>query len=138
MAIQHEVSCTGNAHNDTKSDPESSIPFGLVAILVITNFWPQENVANVFSWRAFTSIDFVGGFTLLCSSGVLVFALQQAGSQTFAWNSPEIIAAFTFSSVCWIVFVWWELLIELRRRQHIEPIFPIRLILRRVYSAGLV
>lgn len=115
-----------------------SIPFGLVTILAITNFWPPEDVAHFFSWRAFTSIDFVGSATLLASSGCLVFAVQQAGSQTFEWKSPVIISALVISATSWVVFVWWEVFLETKSWRRIEPIFPIRLMLRRVYSAGLL
>lgn len=115
-----------------------SIPFGLVAILVVTNFWPRENAANVFSWEAFIRIDFIGGVTLLSSSSILVFAVQQAGSQVLTWNSPTIISALSISGICWIGFIWWEIVLELQRRRSVEPIFPIRLLLRRVYSAGLL
>ncbi|KAJ4263753.1 hypothetical protein NW762_005786 [Fusarium torreyae] len=115
-----------------------NIPFGLIAILTITNLWPHEEVAHFFSWKAFISIDFVGSATLLASSGFLVFAVQQAGSQTFSWGSPAIISALAISGVSWIVFVWWEVYLETKPRRNIEPIFPIRLMLRRVYSAGLL
>jgi hypothetical protein len=117
---------------------DDSIPFGLVAILIIANFWPHENVAGILSWKAFTSIDFVGSTTLLTSSGFLVFAIQQAGSQTFEWGSVAIISALIISGVSWIAFVLWEVLLEMNKFPHIEPIFPIRLMLRRVYASGLV
>ncbi|KAG9499807.1 hypothetical protein J7337_008268 [Fusarium musae] len=115
-----------------------NIPFGLVAILTITNLWPHEEVSHFFSWKAFTSIDFLGSATLLTSSGFLVFAVQQAGSETFVWGSPEIISALVISGVSWLVLVWWEVHLETRPLRSIEPIFPIRLMLRRVYSAGLL
>ncbi|KAJ3467284.1 hypothetical protein MRS44_004848 [Fusarium solani] len=115
-----------------------NIPFGLATILAITNLWPHEDVAHIFSWKAFTSIDFIGSATLLSSSGFLVFAVQQAGSQTFSWGSPEIISALAISGVSWIVFVCWEVFLETKPHRRIEPIFPIRLMLRRVYSAGLL
>ncbi|RBR05303.1 uncharacterized protein FIESC28_11388 [Fusarium coffeatum] len=123
--------------NDTD---KVSIPFGLIAILTITNLWPHEEVAHFFSWRAFVSIDFLGSATLLASSGFLVFAIQQAGSETFAWGSPEIISALAISGVSWFVFVWWEVNLETKPKpmRNIEPIFPIRLMLRRVYSSGLL
>ncbi|XWX02155.1 hypothetical protein V2A60_010187 [Cordyceps javanica] len=114
-----------------------NIPFGLVAMLAITNFWPPENAANMLSWEAFTKIDFIGGITLLSSSGLLVFAIQQAGSQTYAWNSAQIIITLVISAVCWILFIAWQIFLEVKSCFGIEPIFPIRLISRRVYSAGL-
>lgn len=116
----------------------SSIPFGLVVMLAITNFWPPENVDHILSWKAFRRIDFIGGVTLLCSSGLLVFAIQQGGSQAYAWNSPEIITTLITSVVCWATFIFWQILLELRGYQGIEPVFPIRLMQRRVYSAGLL
>ncbi|KAH7316498.1 major facilitator superfamily-domain-containing protein [Stachybotrys elegans] len=115
-----------------------NIPFGLVAILIITSFWPHEDVASIFSWQTFTSIDFIGSTTLLFSSGFLVFAVQQAGSQTFSWQSPAIISALIISSLSWAAFVWWEVLLETRRYRQIDPIFPIKLMLRRVYASGLL
>lgn len=109
-----------------------------MTILCITNFWPQEDVEHFFSWAAFRRIDFVGSATLLSSSGFLVFAIQQAGSQTFAWESPEIVSALAVSGASWVAFVWWEVFLEMKAYRRIEPIFPIRLMLRRVYSAGLL
>lgn len=135
MVVQHQVSVWLNLK--VVANP-CSVPFGLVTILCITNFWPQEDVANFFSWKAFTSIDFIGSATLLTSSGFLVFAVQQAGSQTFEWKSPEIISALAISGVSWVVFVWWEVLLATKEYRRIEPIFPIRLMLRRVYSSGLL
>ncbi|KAL7795896.1 major facilitator superfamily domain-containing protein [Trichoderma ceciliae] len=115
-----------------------NIPFGLVAILAITSFWPLEEVSHLLSWEAFTSIDVFGSTTLLCSSSLLVFAIQQAGSQTFAWSSPEIISALVISGLSWAGFICWEVILDSKRHRHIEPIFPIRLMLRRVYASGLL
>ncbi|UKZ81123.1 hypothetical protein TrVFT333_008893 [Trichoderma virens FT-333] len=115
-----------------------NIPFGLVAILAITSFWPLEEVSHLLSWEAFASIDFIGSATLLCSSSLLVFAIQQAGSQTFAWSSPVIISALIISGISWSAFIYWELVLDSKRHRHIEPIFPIRLMLHRVYAASLL
>lgn len=115
-----------------------NVPCGLVTILIITNFWPQENVADLLSWTAFRSIDFLGSATMLSSSGFLVFAMQQAGSQALAWNSPEIIVSFILAIVSWLIFILWEVHLARKRHRHVEPIFPIQLIGKRVYAAGLL
>ncbi|KAG6013265.1 hypothetical protein E4U43_007407 [Claviceps pusilla] len=115
-----------------------NVPCGLVTILAITNLWPQEDVADLLSWSAFRSIDFLGSVTLLSSSGFLVFAMQQAGSQALAWNSPAIIASFIISILSWLIFILWEVHLAHKRYHHIEPIFPIHLIGKRVYAAGLL
>ncbi|KHN94262.1 Major facilitator superfamily domain, general substrate transporter [Metarhizium album ARSEF 1941] len=115
-----------------------NIPFGLITILILTNFWPHEDAADLLSWTAFKSIDFLGSATLLCGSGFLVFAMQQAGSQTLAWQSPAIVISFTLSILTCIVFVTWELHLSRKRHRHIEPIFPIGLMGKRVYAAALL
>ncbi|XP_044721573.1 major facilitator superfamily domain-containing protein [Hirsutella rhossiliensis] len=115
-----------------------NIPCGLVTMLAITNFWPREEAVHLLSWRGFSRIDFIGSAALICSSGFLVYALQQGGSQSSAWNSPEIVSTFVLSGICWIVFVGWEVFLDKKRFGSVEPIFPIRLMCRRVYAAGLV
>ncbi|KYK60648.1 Major facilitator superfamily domain, general substrate transporter [Drechmeria coniospora] len=115
-----------------------NIPCGLMTILFITNFWPEEKAAHLLSWRAFTRIDFVGSVSLLCSSGLLVFAMQQAGSQTFDWGSPAIVSTIVLSAITFVVFVWWEVFLESKGLRHVEPIFPMHLMSRRVYVAGLL
>ncbi|KAG5958078.1 hypothetical protein E4U58_005521 [Claviceps cyperi] len=115
-----------------------NVPCGLVTILVITSFWPQERVADLLSWSAFRSIDFLGSAMLIFSSGFLVFAMQQAGSQVLAWNSPGIIVSFIVSILSWLTFILWEIHLARKRHRHIEPIFPIHLMGKRVYAAGLL
>jgi hypothetical protein len=109
-----------------------------VTIVAITNLWPDEQVSSLFSWQAFKKIDFLGGVALLCSSGLLVFAVQQAGSQTFSWDSAAIVSTLAISALSWIVFVAWEVRLEIQQIKDIEPIFPIRMMLNRVYTAGLL
>lgn len=138
MAVQYEVCHHETANWTMQTANISSVPFGLVTILAITNLWPDEQVSSLFSWDAFTRIDFVGGGALLCSSGLLVFAVQQAGSQTFAWNSPVIISTLAISGLSWIAFIVWEVQLEVRGSKRVEPVFPIRLMLNRVYTAGLL
>lgn len=115
-----------------------NVPFGLVVMGAIVLCWPLEpQSANIFSWSAFTSIDFIGGFSLLFASGFLVYGIQQGGSEAAAWDDPEIIAALTIAGVCLTVFVCWEYALSQRRFPHIAPIFPVRLASNRVYMAGL-
>ena len=138
MVIQHEVCSNKTRHGQHLWLTRPSVPFGLVTIVAITNLWPDEHVSSLFSWNAFKKIDFLGGIALLCSSGLLVFAVQQAGSQTFSWNSAAIVSTLAISTLSWIVFVAWEVRLEMRQTSQIEPIFPIRLMLNRVYTAGLL
>ena len=106
--------------------------------MALSNLWPDENVAHMLSWHAFTSIDFIGGVSLLCGCGFLVFALQQAGSQALAWDSLAIILSFIVSGVSCLIFAGWETYLAHKRYRHVEPIFPIELMKRRPYAAGLL
>ncbi|KAM0280661.1 hypothetical protein ACHAQH_003969 [Verticillium albo-atrum] len=116
-----------------------NVPFGLAILGAISCFWPHEpQMANVLSWSAFISIDFVGGFSLLCATGFLVYGTQWGGSQVVAWDDPEIVAALTIASACWIIFLTWEYLLAKKRFPHIQPLFPVRLATERVYMTGLL
>ncbi|KAM0333533.1 hypothetical protein ACHAQA_002198 [Verticillium albo-atrum] len=116
-----------------------NVPFGLVILGVISCCWPHETqLANVFSWSAFISIDFVGGLSLLCASGFLVYGIQQGGSQVAAWSAPEIVATLTIASLCWIIFIAWEYMLAKKHFLHLQPLFPVRLATERVYMTGLL
>lgn len=95
-------------------------------------------MAGLLSWDAFTRIDFLGSASLLCGSGFLIFAMQQAGSQTFAWGSPTIVSSLVLSGLSCALFVWWEVYLSTKRGHRVEPVFPIGLMCRRVFAAGLV
>ncbi|KAH6697430.1 drug resistance transporter [Plectosphaerella plurivora] len=115
-----------------------NVPFGLAVLGALVICWPAEpQAAHIFSRAAFNSIDFVGGFSLLCGSGFLVYGIQQGGSEAAAWSDPEIIAALSIASLSWIIFFGWEYLLARQRFPHIAPIFPVRLATNRVYMAGL-
>lgn len=103
------------------------------------SFWPDEKIANMFSWAAFCSIDFVGGVTLLCASGLLVFGIQQGGSGMTGWADPAVTAALVIAGVCWLMFISWEVILSYELLSaKIQPMFPIRLIGHRVYMGGLM
>lgn len=115
-----------------------NIPFGLAVLGALIVCWPAEpHAAHIFSLSAFHSIDFVGGFSLLCGSGFLVYGIQHGGSEAAAWDDPEIVAALSIASLSWIIFIGWEYLLSHQRFPHVAPIFPVRLATNRVYMAGL-
>ncbi|PHH89368.1 hypothetical protein CDD83_6190 [Cordyceps sp. RAO-2017] len=115
-----------------------NIPCGLVTMMAITNSWPREDAAHLLSRKGLSRVDFIGSAALVCSSGFLVYAIQQGGSQSSRWDSPEVVVTFVLSAVGWLVFVGWEAFLEKRQFWKVEPIFPMRLMGRRVYTAGLV
>ncbi|KKF93399.1 putative transporter C3H1.06c [Ceratocystis platani] len=73
-----------------------NIPAGMAVSLLLTLSWPVslreiDSPLSRYTWTSFTSIDFVGSGTLLCSSCLMIFALQQAGSGVSMWDSPGIL-----------------------------------------------
>lgn len=116
-----------------------NIPFGLVVMVALAYCWPREpqSLNMLTSWSAFASIDFVGGTSLLFASGLLVYAVQQGGSQASAWSDVELVSALSLALLCWVVFFSWEALLAFERFPHIRPIFPVRLASNRVYMAAL-
>ncbi|KAH8907444.1 MFS general substrate transporter [Coniochaeta sp. PMI_546] len=114
-------------------------PFGVVAIGFLLVWWPDKQRQHL-KWRdTFAKIDFIGNVLLISASALLVFAMQQAGSLVVNWQDPEIVVTLTFSGLSWLGLCLWELLLGTRlQRLRIEPIFPIRLALKRAYVSGLL
>ncbi|CEJ93555.1 hypothetical protein VHEMI09135 [[Torrubiella] hemipterigena] len=115
-----------------------NIPVGLVVMLILANFWPHDDAPHILSLSALRSIDFLGSIALLLGSGLLVFAMQQAGSWTMSWADPVIISSLVLSCVSWAAFVYRQMRLGSNRKSTIEPIFPVRLMSCRVYLSGLL
>ncbi|KAI0595227.1 major facilitator superfamily domain-containing protein [Biscogniauxia sp. FL1348] len=116
-----------------------NIPFGVLMIAALYLTWPPVLGRRFGGWEAIRRIDFLGNILIVAACALLVFSLQEAGSYTYTWNSPVIIAALCISSVSWVIFIAWELYLGLRRTAtRIEPVFPLRLALNRVYSISII
>ncbi|OTB04013.1 hypothetical protein M426DRAFT_73723 [Hypoxylon sp. CI-4A] len=114
-----------------------NVPVGV--IMVISLYWvaPPEARLGRRGWTAIRKIDFIGNISVVLACALLVFALQEAGSYTYAWDSPPIVATLSISCLSWVVFFAWEIYISLKHFTHIEPIFPLRLLARKVYTSCL-
>ncbi|KAI1497920.1 major facilitator superfamily domain-containing protein [Biscogniauxia marginata] len=116
-----------------------NIPFGVLMVTALYLTWPPVLGRRFGGWDAIRRIDFLGNILIVSACALLVFSLQEAGAYTYAWNSPVIILALCVSSVSWVVFIAWELFLGLRRSAtQIEPVFPLRLVLKRVYSVSII
>jgi hypothetical protein len=102
-------------------------------------WWP-DNRRRHLTWRdAFAKIDFIGNILLVSASALLVFAMQQAGSLAVDWTDPEIVVTLVFSGLSWLGLSTWEILLGTRlQRLRVEPIFPVRLALKKAYVSGLL
>jgi hypothetical protein len=84
-------------------------------------------------------MDVVGAFLLLVASVLLVFALQQAGSQAYRWDSATIIATLVVSSVSWVAFIAWIFWLEFGgAKMQTSAIFPLSVALHRPTGPGIL
>ncbi|KAJ3574550.1 hypothetical protein NPX13_g4326 [Xylaria arbuscula] len=115
-----------------------NVPFGVVLIASLYLAWP----AGLGRQRhggldAIRRIDVPGNILIIAACTLLVFALQEAGAYTFAWDHPVIILALVVSFLSWLGFAAWEAVLGSKRNTRIEPILPLRLV-KRVYSACVI
>jgi hypothetical protein len=73
----------------------------------------------------------------LGGSVLLVFALEQAGG-IYPWQSPVIVGTLVGSFLCWVFFVGWEQKLSHPSSLGMMPIFPLRIIRRRVLAAAFL
>lgn len=115
-----------------------NLPCGAIALVCMLFTWPRGSKSRQGAWDSFTSIDFPGNLLLITATTLLVFCLQEAGTLTFAWDSPVIIVTLVIAAFSWIILVAWELFLGLRQHSHIQPVFPLRVVTKRPYLATLI
>ncbi|KAH6632551.1 major facilitator superfamily transporter [Chaetomium tenue] len=118
--------------------PGGAVAFILISIAIPFSFpypGPARFFTTLVSEKAWRRIDYVGAFSSLGASILLVFALEQAGVE-YPWNSAPIIVCFVLSGMFWILFIGWERNLS-RRTGSCEPMFPWRLACNR-FALGLL
>lgn len=102
--------------------------------------WPRGvgHGQKLSPWDAIRKVDLVGNVLILCATTLMVFALQEAGTFTFSWNSPVIVMSLSLASLCWVGFMTWEIFLGVKRHTRVEPLLPLRLLAHRVYLGALV
>ncbi|KAI0908328.1 major facilitator superfamily domain-containing protein [Ustulina deusta] len=114
-----------------------NVPFGVVLVAGLYLAWPAGMGRQQRGLDAIRRIDFLGNILIIAACTLLVFALQEAGAYSFAWNHPVIVLALVVSVLSWLGFAAWELSLGSREDIRIEPILPLRL-MGRVYSACVI
>jgi len=80
----------------------------------------------------FAQMDIPGALLLLVASTLLVFALEEAGSRRYDWDSPAIIVSLVISATSCCAFIAWIFWLDSdRSRVQIKPIFPLSVALKR-------
>lgn len=121
------------------SGPPGAIAIILIGVSIPFSFpypGPARFFSSLVSQRAWTRVDFLGAFTSLAASILLVFALEQAGIE-YPWDGGAIIASFVLSGLLWCIFVGWERTLSLRNTAC-EPMFPWRLACNRLVMGLLL
>lgn len=97
--------------------------------------WPKSPKRKAKATRLgvlFAQMDVPGALLLLLASTLLVFALQEAGSRHYDWNSAAIIVSLIVSGICWCAFITWIFWLDSdQSRVPIKPIFPLSVALKR-------
>ncbi|OBT91219.1 hypothetical protein VE02_00380 [Pseudogymnoascus sp. 03VT05] len=114
-------------------------PAAVLGVGLILIAWPaQADRKNRLS-TSLAQMDVLGALLLLIATVLLVFALQQAGSQEYAWSSPVIVATLTVSAVSWVAFIAWIAWLESGRSGlRIKAIFPLSIALKRPTGPGIL
>jgi hypothetical protein len=115
-----------------------SLPFSLIAITGIYTLWPDERRNKYDTKTGLSKIDFVGNLLLVIASILLIFSIQEGASFVWKWSSPIIIWSMVISGACWFLLFVWETYLFYGSSQKVEPIFPLRLAVGRVYFASFV
>ncbi|KAI2617048.1 MFS general substrate transporter [Hypoxylon sp. NC1633] len=115
-----------------------NVPAGVVVLVILYLVWPPETRTQQKGWESIRRIDFVGNLVVVSACSLLVFALQEAGSYTYTWDSPVIVVTLSIAILSWVIFFTWEVYLSLKRFTRIEPILPLRLFFRRVYASCII
>lgn len=116
-----------------------NVPAGVCAIIAIMLAWPRSSRSLLITKTSLRHIDYFGALLLLSGSLLLVFALEQAGSMTYAWSSPLIVTTLTVSALCWVGFALWIWFLTTKHStSSIKPILSTRLFTSRVMAFTLL
>jgi len=115
-----------------------NMPVGGVALAILLVAWPNDKSSRSFSRQSLLSIDFGGCVLSLAASILLIFALQEAGTHAYAWNSATIIASLSISGVACLAFVAWQQWLASHPDIVTKVVFPIKTVGQRVLGCALL
>ena len=110
-----------------------NLPPACLAIVLLIIAWPPTRAAGRIAWR---QLDVLGALLYGAASLLLIFALQEAGAYTYAWNSAIIIGCLVSAVVAITCFAIWTWYLS-RAERRIAPLFPARVITDRVVVGNI-
>ena len=111
-----------------------NIPCASFIVAVMLFACPNLKTPGSFSWKQF---DFVGCVLYIAGCVLAIFALQEAGTGTIAWDSATFIVCFVISGIAFSILAIWITYLS-RRDRLIKPLFPIRIVTHRVMLATIL
>lgn len=100
-------------------------PASGIGIAITVFAWPKPPPGLYERRLPLSKLDWPGAILLLAASTVLVFVLQQVGTNHYKWNSPVAIACLVIQGICWVGFCAWAYFLESGNSKFkMEPIFP--------------
>ena len=115
-----------------------SAPIGILPLVLFCIAWPKANQIHHAERRPFRELDLVGCVLLIAASVLVVFSFEEGGLGVNAWGSALFIAPLFIGCVCWALLFGWEAIVARQWEHSIAAIFPMRLLKRRVYMAGVL
>ena len=105
-----------------------NVPLGLLGVVASLGVLDKARTGDPTAGGSIRNFDWLGA--ALSTGALLTLLLAIANGQKAGWSSPPILVAMAGFVTLLCVFVWWEL-----RRS--EPLLPLRLFQRRVFSLGV-
>lgn len=96
--------------------------------------WPksQSPAAGKILWH---ELDVIGCLLSVAALVLLVFALQEAGAEAYAWSSAIIITTLTISAVSAVALYFWIWYLS-RAKRFFEPLFQARVVAQKVLGGN--
>lgn len=128
------VTCSCTISNDLLR--QNSLPIGVIPAVLFCIAWPRPHQIRHAQRRALRELDFIGCLLLIAASVLIVFAFQEGGLQPDGWGTARFIAPLVAGVVGWLLLFGWEVAVARFWASSVAAIFPLRLLKRRVYTAG--
>ena len=100
--------------------------------------WPKPSQMHHAERRPLRELDVIGSALLIAASVLVVFSLQEGGLNANAWGTALFIVPLVIGCLCWILLFGWEVTVAHFWEGTVAAIFPVRLLKRRVYMAGVL
>jgi EmrB/QacA subfamily drug resistance transporter len=109
-----------------------NVPLGIIALAALLVYLPvdiSERSSTYTGWSAVRRIDFLGALLAAAATICLMLGLTWGSDQSYAWNSPQVIAILVTAGALYASFV-------LAERFVVEPILPLDLFRNQVFAAS--